>query len=71
MNAWRIGAAVVAALSLQATSAMASGDQRRPTRHTAPLAAKHPAGTKAKKAPAVKHTPGRDRGTDLELPQLG
>ena len=80
MNAWRIGAAVMVALSLQGTSAMASGpdhDQRRPSaasarsRPAAPLAVKHAAGMKAKKTPAIKRTPGRDRSTDLELPQLG
>jgi hypothetical protein len=80
MKAWRIGAVFAAALSLQVTSAMASGPDhghRRPdaatarSRSAAPLAMKHAAGIKAKKTPAIKRTPGRDRTTDLELPQLG
>lgn len=80
MKAWRVGAVVAAALSLQGMSAIAAGpehgDQRlnaatARSRPAAPLAMKHAAGLKAKKTPVIKRTPSRARTPDLELPQLG
>jgi 2-C-methyl-D-erythritol 4-phosphate cytidylyltransferase len=77
MSAWKLTAAVLVAVCLYGTRTLASEtehDERTaaaPHRHAAPLAVKHADTVKAKKAPAVKRTPARDRTTDLELPQLG
>jgi hypothetical protein len=77
MKAWKTAAFAALVSSLLVAPAYAVSG-RAPVRapahgspsHLAQAAAKHMAGTKASKSPAVKRSP-RSRVSDLELPQLG